>query len=385
MWRTTATFLTAFMGLVTWGSWHWSLMPGPAGLQAKEVQTLRIGQPAPDFDLPGVDDKRYSLSDFENAKLLVVIFTCNHCPTAQAYEDRILKLHQDYRDRGVALVAISPNDAEAVRLDELGYTDLGDSLSDMKIRAADRGFQFPYLYDGETQKTSTEYGVLATPHVYIFDQERMLRYVGRIDDNDIGEPTSHDARNALEDLLAGRPVAVAETRVFGCSTKWADKRQSARDSLAKWDLEPAELQVIQPEELKTRLTETSDKYRLVNVWATWCVPCLDELDDLVTIHRMYRKRHFELLTVSADDLKSLDRAKKVLDDKHCSATNFLLDTDHRDALFDAVDPEWKGALPYTALISPEGRVVHRIHGELDPLELKREIVKHIGRTYADRK
>src|SRR5713226_1143898 len=116
--------------------------------------TLAIGDSALDFKLPGVDGRDYSLKDFADAKVLVVLFTCNHCPTAQAYEGRVIKMHADYKDRGVALVAISPNDPKAVRLDELGYTDLSDSLPEMKIRARDKGFKFPYLYDGETQKTS---------------------------------------------------------------------------------------------------------------------------------------------------------------------------------------------------------------------------------------
>src|SRR5262249_42580953 len=118
------------------------------------LKTLPIGSAAPDFNLPGVDGRDYGLQNFADAPILIVIFTCNHCPTAQAYEDRIIKLHADYRDKGVALVAISPNDPRAVRLDELGYTDLSDSMDEMKVRAKDKGFKFPYLHDGETQKTS---------------------------------------------------------------------------------------------------------------------------------------------------------------------------------------------------------------------------------------
>src|SRR5256885_16159885 len=94
---------------------------------------LKIGEKAPDFNLPGVDGKNYSLKDFADAKFLLIIFTCNHCPTAQAYEQRIMKLYDDYKDKGVALVAISPNDPTAVRLDALGYTDLSDSFEGMKI------------------------------------------------------------------------------------------------------------------------------------------------------------------------------------------------------------------------------------------------------------
>lgn len=162
------------------------------------LKTLPIGAAAPDFQLPGVDGKTYSLKDFAAARVLVVIFTCNHCPTAQAYEGRIAQLLADYRDKGVALVAISPNNPAAVRLDELGFTDLGDSFEDMKIRAKDHQYTYPYLYDGETQATAQAYGVLATPHVYIFDAERKLRYVGRFDDSEVKTIKSHDAKNAVE-------------------------------------------------------------------------------------------------------------------------------------------------------------------------------------------
>lgn len=352
---------------------------------AEEVTTLAIGKAAPDFDLPGVDDQNHTLKEYSDADLLIVLFTCNHCPTAQAYEDRIQKLYAEYKKQNVELVAISPNSAEAVRLDELGYSDLGDSLEDMKVRAKESGFKFPYLYDGETQSVSKAYGVRATPHVYVFDRERKLRYVGRIDDNEVGPPKSHDLRNALDELLAGKEVSVPETRVFGCSTKWADKKASAVRAVEKWNQEDAELKLVKPAELRKRLTEKSEKYRLVNVWATWCVPCVAEMDDLVEIHRMYRNRHFELITVSADAKNRIKKAEKVLDEKNCSAENYILDIESQDDLFDAVDPEWEGAVPYTALISPEGKVIHRIHGEFDPFLLRKEIVKHIGRTYADKK
>ena len=210
------------------------------------LKPLPIGSAAPDFHLPGVDGKTYSLSDFSPAKVLVVIFTCNHCPTAQAYEGRIARLQADYHDKGVAVVAISPNNAAAVRLDELGYTDLGDSFEDMKVRAKDHNYTYPYLYDGETQATAKAYGVLATPHVYVFDAERKLRYVGRFDDGEVKAVKSHDAKNAVEALLAGKPVPVATTRVFGCSTKWAEKQADARKSLAKWDAEPVALEPDRP-------------------------------------------------------------------------------------------------------------------------------------------
>jgi thiol-disulfide isomerase/thioredoxin len=125
-----------------------------AAYAAENPPTLALGSKAPDFKLPGIDEKKYSLSDFKKAPVLVVVFTCTHCPTAQYYEERMKKIVNDYKKKGVALVAISPNDPKSVRLDELGYTDLGDSFEDMKIRAKHKKFNFPFLYDGDTETVS---------------------------------------------------------------------------------------------------------------------------------------------------------------------------------------------------------------------------------------
>jgi thiol-disulfide isomerase/thioredoxin len=180
---------------------------------------LAIGSQAPEFSLPATDGKTYSLTDFKDYKVLAIVFTCNHCPTAQAYEDRIIQLAKDYTSKGVAIVAISPNDPLSLRLDEMGYTDVGDTFDEMKIRAKDKQFNFPYLYDGETSAVSMQYGPQATPHVFIFDHERKLRYTGRIDDGEKpGTAKNHDTRNAIEALINNRPVPVEKTKTFGCST-----------------------------------------------------------------------------------------------------------------------------------------------------------------------
>ena len=355
-----------------------------AGAAPAPVKTLEIGAAAPDFKLPGVDGEKYQLADFAEAEVLVVVFTCNHCPTAQAYEDRLIELDADYKDRGVALVAISPNDPEAVRLDELGYSDLGDSLDDMKIRAKDKGFEFPYLFDGKRQKASTAYGALATPHVFIFDRQRKLRYVGRIDDSDVGTVKSHDARGAIEALLTGRPVPVETTRVFGCSTKWSSKRASAAESLKKWNAEPVSLDTIDAAAVKKLAENKTEKLRLVNVWATWCIPCVEELPKLVTINRMYRKRRFEMITISLDGVANRDRALEFLTDKHVSSTNHVFASEDLDSLAEALDPEWPGPVPYAVLIAPGGKVVYRKQDAIDPMALKKAIVEQLGRTYASR-
>ncbi len=356
------------------------LMADPPGLKP-----LAIGAKAPDFQLPGVDGKTYSLADFADAKVLVVAFTCNHCPTAQAYEPRFIQFADDYRKKGVAFVAISPNDDKALRLDELGYTDLGDSFEDMKIRARDHNYNFPYLYDGDTQATSLAYGALATPHVFVFDSDRHLRYAGRFDDSDVKEVQSPDVVNAVEAILAGNPVPVETTRVFGCSTKWSDKRHTVEESLAKWNAEPVELKPIDAEGIAKIAGNETEKYVLVNVWASWCGPCVAELPDLVAMNRMYRGRPFELVTISMDEPDASELALKVLKEHHVSTTNYHYRGTDKDAMAEALDKAWPGPVPYTILIAPGGKIVYRKTGAFDSLELKRAIVEKIGRTYASRR
>ncbi|MHB0959935.1 MAG: redoxin domain-containing protein [Pirellulaceae bacterium] len=363
---------------------HHTLWPAHGANRAAEavdVEPLAIGASAPDFDLPGVDDRCVRLDDFAAARVLVVVFTCNHCPTAQAYEDRLVQLYRDFQDRQVAVVAISPNDPQAVRLDELGYSDLNDSLEEMKLRAKEKQFPFPYLYDGEKQEVSRAYGVQATPHVFIFDHERKLRYVGRIDDSEQGNVKSHDARRAIEALLEGRKVPVERTRTFGCSTKWSDKRADAQASLERWDREEVTLDKIDVAGVQNLAQNASKNYRLVNVWATWCIPCLTELPELVTINRMYRGREFELVTISLDNSEKISESLEKLKEKRVAARNYVFDSSDRDALAEALDKHWTGPVPYTVLIAPGGEVVYRRNGPVEPLELKRAIVDHLGRTY----
>jgi peroxiredoxin len=350
-----------------------------------DLRALPIGATAPDFKLPGVDGREHALKDFADARILVVVFTCNHCPTAQAYEDRIIRLHADYKDKGVALIAISPNDPNAVRLDELGYTDLADSLEAMKLRAKERKFAFPYLYDGDTQKTALAYGALATPHVFIFDSQRRLRYAGRIDDSDVKEIKSHDARNAIDALLAGQPIPVQRTRVFGCSIKWADKREDAKKALEKWDREPVALQPLDEAGVARLAKNDGDKLLLVNVWASWCGPCVEELPELVTMNRMYRRRPFRLVTLSMDEPEKKETAMKVLREKHVAVDNYILNIKDRDKFADLLDKEWTGPLPHTLLIAPSGKILYRKTGAMDALAAKRAIVGHLGRTYAAKK
>ena len=177
------------------------------------MKMLELGHEAPDFsDLLGTDGNRHSLSSFKNKPVLVVVFSCNHCPYAQAYEERLIAIQKEYGPKGIQLVVINPNDAKT-------YPE--DSYPKMVTRARDKGFNFPYLRD-EDQSVVDAYGGVCTPHVFAFDKERRLRYRGRIDDSkDPSAVRNHDLRNALDDLVAGKAVRVPDTRPFGCSIKWS--------------------------------------------------------------------------------------------------------------------------------------------------------------------
>ena len=354
-------------------------------LSAADITPLAIGTKAPDFKLLGTDGNKYSLKSFKKADILVLIFTANHCPTAQAYEDKIIKLVDDYKEKGVAVVAISSNHPAAVRLDELGYSDLGDSFEDMKIRAKDKKYNFPYLYDGDNQEVALKYGPQATPHVFIFDQKRILCYQGRIDDteNPYVQAKTTDTRNAIDALLDSKQVPVETTKVFGCSMKWIEKVEWVKKGGADWAAQPVSVEKIDSVAIAALVKNDSENFRLFNVWATWCGPCIVEFPELVKINRMYRGRNFEFITISADKPEHHDRVLKFLKEKQAANQNYHFNSSNVYSLIDAVDPEWSGALPHTIFVAPGGKVLYRHAGLIDPLELKQAIVDQLGRYYAD--
>lgn len=354
-----------------------------AFLNAQENhKVLPIGAAAPDFNLLGIDGNTYSIGSFSKANILVIIFTANHCPTAQAYEDRIIKLAKDYQGKNVQVVCISSNSPQALRLDEMGYTDVGDKIEDMGIRAKDKVFNFPYLYDGGDQTTAEKYGPQATPHVFIFDRDRKLRYNGRIDDSEkFQKVTVSDTRNAIDSLLEGKQVVVEQTKTFGCSLKWAYKKASAEEAIAKWNQEKVELQQIDLDAIGDLLKNKTGNLRLINIWATWCGPCASEFPELIEINRMYRNREFEMVTLSTDDISKKDHVLKFLSQNYASTKNYLYTSDNKYKMIEAIDKDWPGALPYTLLIKPGGEIIYKQLGAIDPLELKKAIVEYLGRYY----
>jgi peroxiredoxin len=350
---------------------------------AEEVHPiLALGSPAPDFVLPGVDGQIHKLSDYASSPILMVVFTCNHCPIAQMYERRIQQLATDYKNKGVAVVAIQPNDPQAIRIDELDSSDVSDTLPEMKIRVQYKHLTYPYLYDGETQQVARAYGPQATPHVFLFDQQRRLRYEGRMDNSYRTELVkTQDARNAIEALLAHKEVPVQHTGVFGCSTKWKEKSADRVAALEKINEQPISVEMISQAELAKLRTNPGHQMMLVDFWATWCGSCIVEFADLQNTLRMYGARDYSVVTISANMPDEKAGVLRFLEKQHATSRNYLFSSQDTAALQTAFDPKWDSAVPYTILLSADGKVLYKQLGSADLLELKRTILANLPSDY----
>lgn len=343
---------------------------------------LALGSQAPTFELPGVDGNIHRLSDYSSTPVLVVIFTCNHCPIAQMYERRIAQLATDYKSRGVAVVAIEPNDPKAIRIDELDSSDISDSLDEMKIRAAYKHLTYPYLYDGDTQTVTEAYGPQATPHAFVFDSERRLRYEGRIDNSYRFElVTTHEVRDAIDAVMAHRDVAVKHTGVFGCSTKWKEKHAQQLQALQKIESQPVQLDMVSADDLRKLKKNPTGKTLLVSFWATWCGSCIDEFASFQDTFRMYEVRDLELVTIAANLPDEKNTVLRILNKMHATSRNLLFDSNDTAALQAAFDPTWESAVPFTVLIAPDGKLLYRKQGSVDILELRRTILANLPSDY----
>ena len=385
--RRASTLLCATLVFAAGGaaaSRAWAQTPAGAQAPVRGIQAntdhpvLPIGSPLPDFSLPGVDGKTHKASEYAAGKVLAVVFESNHCPVSQLYEARIEKLYADYRRKGVTLVAINPNNPKTVRLDELGYTDVTDSLPEMKLRARFRGIEWPYLYDGDTQAVSTKFGAVATPHIFIFDQQRKLQYQGRIDDNQREDLVkTQDARNALDALLAGRPVPVAETTAFGCTTKWLSKASGVDQEWTRIQNEPVTVDMAAAEDLKKLAANPTDKVTLVYFWSNGCASCAAQFMDLETTYRMYRKRAFNLVTVNTDPPAEAPAVLAFLKKQYASSPNRQFATADRAGLQAAWGGSWNLAAPLTLVIAPGGGVLYRKEGRIDILAVRRIILANM--------
>lgn len=298
-----------------------------------------------------------------------------------------------------ALVAINPNNPDGLGLDELGYSKYNDGFEDMKKYAGEEGFNFPYLYDGDTQGVATAYGCLATPHIFVFYGDRKLRYKGQFDDSRFADETtvkSQDAQIAVEALLAGKPVPLEITKPHGCSTKWMTKNNLVSLKTEKWDKTPVDVEMINAAQVTVLRKNGTKKVRLFNIWATTCAPCIAEFPELVTTARKFGLRDFEFISISTDDPKDsakvkaflekrgaglLDRLKPSLKAEGRTTNSYIFSDPDTNALVKALDPEWLGAIPHTVLVGTDGAVIWRHTGAVNGDELRAKILEHMGRYY----
>jgi peroxiredoxin len=351
---------------------------------AAEHPILPLGSAAPDFSLPGVDGKTHKLADYASSKVLVVVFTCDHCPNAQMYEGRVTQLYNDYKDKGVAVVAISPNDPKAIRIDELDSSDVSDTLDEMKIRVAYKHLQYPYLYDGDTESVSRAYGPQASPHIFIFDQQRKLRYEGAIDDSyRIEFVKRHFALDAINALLADQEVAVKHTGAFGCSTKWSDKEAANVAFMEKLNAQPVSVDTVSADALKALHKNADGNVRLIQFWSTRCSACLEEFAGIQDIYRMYSDRNFELVVVSTNKPDEKPVVTQWLEKTHATSRNLLFDSENTAALQKAFDPKWEAGpeVPYTILLDADGNVLYQTDKPVDQLKLRRTILANLPSAY----
>lgn len=371
----------------------------------KEVITpLTIGSAAPSFSLSGTDGETYTLESFKEAKMLLVVFTSNHCPDARASRQRINTFAKDYKAKGVEVVAISGNDPSALSPWELGYSVYGDTFEEMKIVSKEEGYVHPFLYDGKTQVVSKAYGALATPHCFVFDAERKLIYQGRFDNGrrNPGPASENNVIDIVNSTFAGQVVDDSKktTRPFGCSTKWSWKGSNVQKVQDQWNALPVTVAPLSLEDAKKLAENKTNKVRVINFWSTTCGPCIAEFPDLSYINQRFSKRPFEVITVSLDDKADANAVATFLQTEHMpvspqkaaqmkaegrTTNNYHFMSDELDKLAETFDAKWQGPIPHTVVIAPGGEISYRHSGQLDPVELTRAIVLAIEKATSGKK
>lgn len=304
-------------------------------------KVLKIGDTAPNFtNLPGADGKNHSLADFKDADAVVIAITCNQCPVSIAYEDRLMALAKKHANK-VAVVAICVSHEEE------------DRLPEMKKRAKAKGFSYPYLYD-ESQAIGRALGASATPEFFILNKDRKIAYMGAFDDDiDDAKVKEKYLEPALDAILKGAVPAKKETRSDGCSIVYSSKTsvKPAAPAVAKVD---ASLRVVKFADVETDLKQKHGKVVVVDLWATWCVPCKKEFPGLVALHGKYSAQGVVCVSVSLDDADDKDKAKAFLSKSGAAFTNYLIDDESK----------WKekwnvGAIPIVLVFGTDGKLAKR--------------------------
>jgi len=354
---------------------------------------LDQGDAAPDFSLPGVDGKTHKLADYAKADVLVVVFTCNHCPTSQYYEKPLIKLTEDYKSKNVAVVAISPNDNGALRPDEIAGSFHDDSFEHMKLRAKEMKYNFPYLYDGKTQKTSLAYGATHTPHIFVFDKQRKLRYSGAVSRSPYNPEDGAYTRIAIDAILKGEEINIPVTRPFGCSVKWGYKREAVDEGTKRWNARNVLLEEIDAEKLKKMAGNKDLQLRMLVVWSMKNESCTKAFADLIYLRRIYEFRPLELITINCDPVAEKEKVHEFLKKHHASSPgpsrfkpyakkdaveNFIFKGEKKD-LLKAIGQEKAESEPCVIMVAPEGKILFQQAKKLEIPPIRKRLVELLRR------
>ncbi len=358
---------------------------------------LAIGQPAPDFSLPDLRGQSHTLKD-QRGKITVVAFLSVQCPISNAYNERIRALAEDYAKQGVTFLAINASAPE--------------TIADIKAHATQHNFAFPILKDAGN-KVADAYGAERTPEIFVVDAQGVLRYHGRIDNSqDVRRVKRNDLREALNELLAGKPVSVPEAKAMGCVIKRAQvattgrstgsesARGTLRQSMLQSPVYPVALTPVTasfvPQKAKPatkRPTTTArpggnmafskptllkpaqfprlrDSFKgqvlVLNFWATWCAPCVAEMPEFVKLDAEYRSKGVRVVAISADDTTDLNTlVTRFVRDKKLVFPIYVQDTDDPQEMIDQINKDWPGTLPATFIYDKRGQLVLSRFGIID--------------------
>jgi hypothetical protein len=332
-------------------------------------------QELPPFSLKGINGKVYDHSDFDEDKLLALVFLSNHCKISQLFQNHLIELKNKFEKEAVIL-AVSPNYEQAILPDELAYSDYGDSFQEMKKRAVRKKYNFPYLYDGDKQLLTKTIKVKITPTVYLYNEKRKLIYVGRIGNIDYPEEMEKsDLNNAILQSLQNRSIPLKRTKVFGTSIKTKDHLYLAEQVRQRYSDESIKLTKADDRKLNFYLNHNTYKPKLFYVWQTNDKNARENLIKLSFLFKIFRKRGFRLVTVCiAKENEDESIIKELLEKSQLSATNFVTYGHHIASLAKIIPSQIDKLTPYYRLLGGTGNMLIGNHGEISKDDLRIHIL-----------
>jgi len=339
-------------------------------------EALGSSEKLPDFSLPGIDGKFYTNADFGRSETLAVVFLSNHCRISQLFQDQLLKIRERFSPKQMGIVAISPNFEEAILPDELAYSDLGDSLEEMKKRAYRKKYSFPYLYDGKEQHLTKKLGVKITPTVFLYDRKRNLVYEGKIGNHETPNrmETSDLFQNIVENL-SGAAGKIKRTKVFGTSIKFQDDLPIAEKVRARNARETVKLTQADERKLSFYLTHKTYKPKLFYVWQAEDKECRDNLVKISSVYKIFRKRGLRVFTVCISNMDNFEKALDHLKQSQMSSINFMVSGHEIGPLIKVAPKELQQITPFFRLIGSDGKMLIGGRGEISSDRLRIEIIK----------